>query len=78
MNFVEQNTALLQHLSSDACFQDTVVGEGSVCPSDEAIVSIPRTLAVAEEAEAEGSFTVDAVKLALLLLFDVSWKRGRL
>lgn len=78
MNFIEQNTAPFQHLSSDACFQDAVVGEGSVCPSDEAIVSIPRTLAMAEEAEAEGSFTVDAVELAVLLLLDVSWKRRSL
>ena len=77
MNFIEQYTAPLQHLSSDACFQDAVVGEGCVCPSDEAIFPIPRTLAMAKEAEIERSFAVDAVEFSLLLLLDVSMKRGR-
>jgi len=58
VHFVKENGGFLEHLTGDASFEDSVLGEGGVGPADEAVVAVPGALAVAEEAESEGGIAV--------------------
>jgi len=54
VHFVKLDLRVGQHLTSHLGFQNTLIGQGSVGPSNETIVPVPCALAVAKETQLKG------------------------
>jgi hypothetical protein len=65
MNFVEFHATVGQHLTSYSRFEDTILCQGCVSPSNKPVVTIPGTLAMSKKAQIVRGIIVDAGKLSL-------------
>jgi hypothetical protein len=71
MNFIKHDAALVQHLTGNTSFQNSVICQGGVSPPDEDIVPIPCALSVTEKTQCVWSVLVDAWKRFDVFAFSI-------
>lgn len=76
MNFIKPDATVMHHLTGNSSFQNSVICQGGVSPSNEHVVPVPGALSVTEKAKCVRSILVDAWKRFGMFAFSIDgWIR---
>jgi hypothetical protein len=62
VDFIKLHARLREHLTSDTSLENSIVGKGSIRPTNETVIAIPSRLAMSHKAKCVGRLCIQGCK----------------